>query len=543
MTGAPAAAAPGVVRRVLTAPRRWSVAGQTFALQVLVAVLVVVAGLAGAYLQASRYSTEEATAKVVAVAKSVASTPLVARAVQQPDPSRVLQPLAEHVRLRTGTDFVVIMSPRGVRYSHPNPAEIGKVFIGHIAPAAAGGQVVEDYTGTLGPSRRAVVPVSDHGRVVGLVSVGVRKAEVSATVRQQLPVLFAAGVAAALLCGLGTAVVARRVRRQTRGLGARELQEMYDYHDAVLHAVTDGLVLTDLEARIRVANDEAARLLGLPDDAAGRRADELGLPEPMVATLTDDAPRQDELQIAGGRALVVSKAVAVAGRRPLGYVVTLRDRTDLLALTGELDSARSLSEALRSQAHETSNRLHTIVSLIELGHAQRALAFATDELAQAQGLTDAVVGAVSGEPALTALLLGKSAQASERGVEFRIEPGSQWPEGIAPAADVVTIAGNLLDNAFEAVSQAPAPRRVTLDARVCDGSAVLTVSDNGPGLTGDVEQAFRRGYSTKAAGQAGRRGVGLALVAQSVTRLGGEIEVHGPPGARFVVRLPWGGGR
>lgn len=529
------------MRDRLTAPSRWSVAGQTFALQVLVAALVVGAGLLGAYLQAQRSTTAQATARTTAVAEAVAATPDVVDAVQAPNPKATLQPYAERVRLETGTDFVVIMSTDGIRYTHPDRRQIGKRFIGHIATAAQGGVVVEDYTGTLGPSRRVVVPVRDGGRVVALVSVGIRKTAVAERLSGQLPGLLLAGLAAALLSGLGTALVARRIRRQTHGLGEQQLQEMYEYYDAVLHAVTEGLLLTDLEGRLRLANDEAFRLLGLPENAQGRPVADLGMAEPLVAALTDPDPREDELHVTDARVLVLNKAPAVRHGRRLGFVVTLRDRTDLEDLTGELDSARGLTEALRSQAHESANRLHTVVSLIELGHADRALAFATDELAASQVLTDRVVASVQ-EPALTALLLGKAAQAGERGIDFEVGDGARWPEGVAPARDVVTIVGNLVDNALDAVATAPGARRVRVDAHVDGGYAVLTVEDTGPGLPpGEVERAFQRGYSTKQAAGEGRRGLGLALVAQSVQRLGGELRVEGPPGARFVVRIPVGG--
>lgn len=529
------------MRDRLTAPSRWSVAGQTFALQVLVAALVVGAGLLGAYLQAQRSTTAQATARTTAVAEAVAATPDVVDAVQAPNPTATLQPYAERVRLETGTDFVVIMSTDGIRYTHPDRRQIGKRFIGHIATAAQGGVVVEDYTGTLGPSRRVVVPVRDGGRVVALVSVGIRKTAVAERLSGQLPGLLLAGLAAALLSGLGTALVARRIRRQTHGLGEQQLQEMYEYYDAVLHAVTEGLLLTDLEGRLRLANDEAFRLLGLPENAQGRPVADLGMAEPLVAALTDADPREDELHVTDARVLVLNKAPAVRHGRRLGFVVTLRDRTDLEDLTGELDSAQGLTEALRSQAHESANRLHTVVSLIELGHADRALAFATDELAASQVLTDRVVASVQ-EPALTALLLGKAAQAGERGIDFEVGDGARWPEGVAPARDVVTIVGNLVDNALDAVATAPGARRVRVDAHVDGGYAVLTVEDTGPGLPpGEVERAFQRGYSTKQAAGEGRRGLGLALVAQSVQRLGGELRVEGPPGARFVVRIPVGG--
>ena len=540
------------VRPARLFPARWSVATQTFVLQIAIAIVVVAAGLVGTWLQAERTADEGAIDRATAVAETIAITPDVIAAVSGPSPTSALQPYAEQVRKESDTDFVVIMSRDGIRYTHPDPNQIGKRFLGHIEAAQQGNVVREDYTGTLGASARVVVPVDDDGTVVGLVSVGIRKTAVGEQVRSRLPGLLLAGLAAALLSGLGTALVARRVRRQTHGLDERQLREMYEYYDAVLHAVSEGLVITDLDGRLRLANDEAMRLLDLPPDAVGRAIDDLGLTAPLAAVLGDAGPHQDELHVTAARVLVVNTAAARWEGRLLGQVTTLRDRTDLEALTGELDSARGLSEALRSQAHEASNRLHTIISLIELGHPDRALDFATDELQVSQRLTDSVVGAVD-EPALTALLLGKAAEAHERGIDFEIAPQSTWRPDIAPTRDVVTIVGNLLDNAFDAVAAvdlSSGVRRVTISAssHPADGDgdgdegagcAVLVVSDTGPGLPpGGVDDAFRRGFSTKEQGSAGRRGIGLALVAQSVTRLGGHLEVSGPPGATFTVRLP-----
>ena len=538
-------------RRWASSPARWSVAGQTFALQVLVALLVVGIGTGAAYAQAQRAGTQEATARALAVARTVASSPDVVAAVQDGDRDAALQAFAEEVRRRTETDFVVVMSPSGIRYSHPDTSLIGKQFIGHIEDARAGGTVVEDYTGSLGPSRRAVVPVragdSADAPVVGLVAVGIRNAVVSQRLEGQLVALLAAGLAAAVLTGLATALVARRVRRQTHGLGERQLREMVEYYDAVLHAVTEGLLLIDLEGRLRLANDEAVRLLGLREGAVGTRVDELALSGPLTTALTDDTPRSDELHVTAARVLVLNTAPARWDGKVLGQVATLRDRTDLEHLTGELDSARGLTEALRSQAHESANRLHTIVSLIELGHPDRALAFATEELELSQLLTDRVVAGIE-EPALSALLLGKAAEASERGIDLRIDEGAVWPVDALPARDVVTIVGNLIDNAFDAVTGQPGERQVRVDTRLdeqgSDGAALLlTVADTGPGLPPSaVARAFERGVSTKEQGGEGRRGIGLALVAQVVSRLGGSLSVDGGPGAVFTVRLPLTGG-
>jgi sensor histidine kinase regulating citrate/malate metabolism len=222
-------------------------------------------------------------------------------------------------------------------------------------------------------------------------------------------------------------------------------------------------------------------------------------------------------------------------------VVTLRDHTDLQALTGELDSVRAFAESLRAQAHEAANRLHTTVSLVELGRTQEAVDFATAELVSAQRLTDRVVGAV-GDPVLAALLLGKAATAHERGVLLEIDPSTSVGETGLPGGDLVTIVGNLLDNAIDAALAGDPPREVQLAAEVTGGRLEIRVEDTGPGVAEeDVRRVFERGWSTKDATGAPAglgRGLGLALVVQAVRRHGGTVTVRPGPGAQFVVSLP-----
>jgi two-component system CitB family sensor kinase len=246
--------------------------------------------------------------------------------------------------------------------------------------------------------------------------------------------------------------------------------------------------------------------------------------------------------VAGGRVLVVNQLTARWEGRDLGTVVTLRDHTELRALTGELDNVRSFAEALRAQAHESANRLHSVVTMIELGHPERAVEFATAELAAAQQLTDQLVGAVS-EPALAALLLGKAARCHEKGIEFVLTPDSAVRGGSVDPRDLVTLVGNLVDNAIDAALAAPPPRRVTVTAREDGDALLLRVADTGAGLRADqVRDAFQRGWSTKPAGPLGGRGLGLALVGQVIERYGGVVEVSNDRGAVFTARLPTGPG-
>lgn len=453
----------------------------------VVLVAAVVAGCAFfAYVSGRDQAEETAARQVRTAALAIAGSPSVREAIRTPDPSAALQPYAEEVRRDTGIAFVTIMSPERIRWTHPDTGRIGEEFLGNTARALRGETFTETYTGTLGPSIRVVTPVRDGGRITGLVSAGITVDRVSSQVRAQLRALGVAAGGVLVLGGLGTYVINARLRRHTHGMNAAELSRLHDYHQATLHAVREGLLMLDGRRRIALVNDAGRELLGLGPDALGRRVTELALPAPLTGALLASEERVDELHLTADRVIVVNTRPVVGGERR-GTVVTLRDHTELQALSGELDSERGFTQALRSQAHEAANRLHTVVSLIELGRAEEAVGFATAELELAQTLTDRVVGAV-GEPVLAALLLGKAAQANERGVELVLTQDSLIDDGALPATlpdrDLVTILGNLIDNAVDAASEAAA------DHSPQGAPRPTTAATVGPSLEPAVEPAL-----------------------------------------------------
>ena len=527
-------------------PRPRSLAGQLFAMQAVL-IAVVVAGYALFTYVSDRGQAEDAARRqALAVARSVADSPSVREAIGTSDPTAELQPYALRVMADADVDFVTIMNPRGIRWTHPVETEIGQHFRGNIAPALKGKPFTETYTGTLGASVRAVAPVEDGDhRVIGLVSAGIKVEEISKRVRGQLTAMLGVAAGALALGAVGTYVVNARLRRHTHNMNAAELSDMHDYHQAALHAVREGLLMLDGQYRVALINDGGRELLGVGGDVVGRSVAELGLPAQLTGALLASEPRVDEVHLTADRVLVINTSPVSGGERR-GTVVTLRDVTELQSLMGELDSERGFTQALRSQAHEAANRLHTVVSLIELGRAEEAVDFATAELELAQALTDQVVAAVS-EPVLAALLLGKTAQANERGVELVVSDDSRLDDGLLPASlpsrDLVTIFGNLIDNAVDA-AQGGVPARVTVTAYTEDRELVLRVSDTGAGVDpAHTEAVFQRGFSTKPAGPGGR-GLGLALVRQAVNRHEGALTVAEADGggAEFEVRLSLGGG-
>ena len=534
----------------------WSIARRLFLAHfVIVLSLAVFVGTASFVDARDRGYTETAD-RMLAVATTIADSPLVVTAAKSSDPTAALQAYALAVSEHAGLDFITIMSPAGIRWTHPDPAEIGRQYIGETGPAAAGSPLTEVVSGTLGPSVRAVVPILDpDGQVVGMVAAGVKTSNLQIALNARLPAILALALALLLAGSVATWLLGRYLRRVTLGWGPEELAQLFVYNDSVLHSVREGLVLVDRKGDLVLYNDQAAELLGIPPRpttrAAGTAApaiDDLDLPASLADLLRSGRTAQDEIHLTETRVLVVSQepAVPTPGRartraEPMGTVATLRDHTDLESLGTELASMRTLSDALRAQTHEHANRLHTIVSLMELGRAAEALEFATEDMAVSQQLTDEMISSVD-EPVIGALLVGKFAQAGELGVQLRVDAAGTLADSGLSVQDLVTVLGNLVDNALEAAVGGEAPRQVDVAIRTTLDTAppavVIEVADSGRGVDPDeIGDVFRLGYSTKEPGRYGR-GLGLALVRQAVTRLGGTLTVSRRTGAVFTVTIP-----
>jgi serine phosphatase RsbU (regulator of sigma subunit)/PAS domain-containing protein len=317
-----------------------SIAGQVFAVQAVVVVMLIAVATLALVLQARNDSEHEAVNQSTAVAQAFAGSPGTAEAMTSRDPSAVLQPRAEQVRKQAGLDFVVAANPKGVRYTHPLPRQIGKQLIADYKPALRGKVVTETVQGPLGKEVQATVPIrSADGKVVGVICAGMTAQDVRGRVAHQLPlVLGAAGGALALATG-GTALVGRRLRRQTHGLGPAQMTRMYEHHDAVLHSVREGVLIVDGQRRLVLVNDEASRLLDLPPDAEGSHVRDLGLEPRTAELLSSGRMATDEVHLAGDRLLAVNQRPTQWNGGLPGSVATLRDTTELRALSGKAEVA------------------------------------------------------------------------------------------------------------------------------------------------------------------------------------------------------------
>ncbi|MDX3802754.1 SpoIIE family protein phosphatase [Streptomyces sp. AK04-3B] len=324
-----------------------SLAVQVFVLQVVIVLLLVVAAVVALLLQVRHDTTQEARNRSLAVAQTFANSPGMVAALNSPNPTAVLQPKAEAARKAAEVDFIVVMNTDGVRYTHPKPDRIGKKFVGTLQPALDGGVVVEEVDGTIGRLVQAVVPVkAPDGQVVGLVSSGITTAHVGGNADRQLPLVLGSAALALVLATASTALVSRRLQRQTHGLGPREMTRMYEHHDAVLHAVREGVIIVGDEGDLLLANDEAQRLLDLPPDAERRQVLDLGLDQDTARLLASGRMVTDEVHLVGERLLAINQRPTHLAGGPAGSVATLRDSTELRALSGRAEAARERLDML-----------------------------------------------------------------------------------------------------------------------------------------------------------------------------------------------------
>ncbi len=511
--------------------------------QVLLMQVAVAAGVAvlatGLFLAPlSDQLDDQAMRRALAIAQTAAAQPRLAEELTATGPSAdgPVQAAAERVRRASGAEYVVVMDGRGVRWSHTNPAEIGRRVSTDPRQALAGREVMQIDDGTLGRSARGKVPLRDaDGSVVGAVSVGIAYDSVRARLVHAIPGLLAYAGGALAVGALAAYLISRRLHRQTRDLAFSDIAGLLAEREAVLHGIREGVVALDREGRIRLLNDEARRLLGIGDEAVGQPLDAALGTGRTADVLAGTVGGTDLLTVRGQRVLVANRMPTEDG----GAVATLRDRTELEQLGRELDSTRGLIDALRAQDHEHANRMHTLLGLLELEMFDEATEFVGEVVGDHRATAEQVTEKIH-DPLLAALLVGKATVAAERGVALAVSDGTLLPDRLVDARGLVTVVGNLVDNALDAVA-GTAHARVEVELRAEGRTAVLRVRDTGPGVpAGQREVVFTDGWSTKEPSAHRPRGIGLPLVRRLAERQGGSARVTDARGggAQFTVVLP-----
>jgi two-component system, CitB family, sensor kinase len=518
-----------------------SLAGQFLVFQVLVVAVVLVAVAAVSVAQSTREFREVRGQRMIAVAENMASTPIVRDRYADPFASRVLAPEVDRAVALSGAGLAEIFDPSGSVRASSEPSRIGTQVDLGASRADEGRAWFGDADLDGAHSLIGQVPILEiDGQVLAVASVS----EPYPSVWQLLGgagerLLFYLGLGAALGL-LASWLLSRRIKRHTRGLEIAEIAGLADHREALLHSIREGVVAVNTDGDITLLNDSAQELLGVTDDAVGRPVDSVGLDPAVVEFLLSGEDGRDVVIVTRTRVLALNRRAATSQGQHIGTVTTMRDSTELAALQGQLSSHKSVTDTLRAQTHEFANQLHTISGLVQLGEYDSVRDLIGALTRRRAEINNAVTQRIS-DSAVAALLIAKTTLAAESGVSLEIDPQSRLGAlNPALATDVITLLGNLIDNAVD-VSVGSRRARVTIRIDDADG-LTISVADSGPGVPKHLrEEIFARGVTSKSH-VAGGRGIGLALVRLVTAQHGGTVDVSDNPsgGARFVVRLPVG---
>lgn len=466
-----------------------------------------------------------ASLQALNIARTASRIPEIRQNLGKSGGERVIQPIAESIRRATGAESVVAIDMSGRRYSHPVPERIGQQVVGGDEwRALAGEEYTSTAVGTLGQSFRGWVPVYDmDGLQVGALLTGVLTTDVAREVRRVLSLVYAAAAAAIVVGVLCSMLLANHVKRSMLGLEPHELAALLKEREAILASVREGIIAVNHEGIVTMINDTAKRLTQTDGEVVGRHISEVIPNIRLPHVLESGEPELDREQLIGLEVVVTNRLPIKIGHRVVGAVASFREKSEMTRIAEELLGTRRYVESLRVQAHEFKNRLHTIIGLIQMGRPERAVEIAAEVSRQQQSIITYVGRRIS-IPSVAAILIGKAGRAQELGIDFKIEEDSSLgslPSGLAED-ELVTVIGNLVENAFEA-TEGSIQKRVSIGLLQTPDGLEISVWDTGPGVSDeDQKHIWEPGFSTKPGGQ----GIGLALVRQYVTRAQGSVRYY-----------------
>ncbi|MGV2952996.1 ATP-binding protein [Glutamicibacter sp. AGC46] len=520
--------------------RKLTLAGQYLILQLLIIAVVLAGVITVSLTQATNNFEKIEGRRSLSAAESLAANPLLRVLLPEAEPEMgsALPAMGESVRSTSGLQFVTIADPRGTVVTSSYPDEVGTSIL-HPESAVTEGR---GWTGEIWRNGNHVliaqVPVlDDEGKMVGIVSAGQSYPSTGEMIQEIAPNALFTLVISLLLGTTGSVLLARRVKHQTRGLEPREIAELFEHREALLHGVKEGIISVSPDSRVMLANDVAIELLQLPSYCVGRTLDELDVVPQVRHALTTSQELPDRQFLVGERVLVFNRMPVKTARRDLGSVTTFRDKTELTLLEQELGDSKATADMLRAQTHEFANQLHAISGLIQLGEYDEVVGF-IDGVSFSRSKIFEDVSACIAEPTIAALLIAKSSVAAERGVHLKMAPSSTLGRCEDQLArDLTTVIGNLVDNAMDAAAAAANPE-IQVGIEETSELVRITVRDNGEGIAEDaMDEIFTQGFSTKDSAVSGGRGFGLAISRLVCRRRGGELAAANAQGARFTATL------
>jgi len=487
----------------------------------------------------NRYIVGSGSDKVMSIAKEFAVDLDVINAFSTDEPQYIIQPIAERVREFTKTSFIVVFNMDSVRYSHPAPSRIGKRFIGGDEERALKGEsYVSIARGTLTTSLRSFMPIRDEDGVqIGVVSVGLNLDDLAKETENISEIIYYIGIVTLLVGVAGAIVLTRNIKKSIFGLEPAEIATLLKERDVVISSVKEGIVAVDEGGKLLLMNDSAKKLLAVQGDESPSDLSNISSSLCLQSTIIEGVASIDEEMHFSGKEVIINRIPMVSGEKVIGAVATLRDRSEMKLLAGELMAVRQYTAALRAQKHEFMNKLQVVSGLLQIGQNAEAISYIKSTVSKQQRLVDTLRLTIKPVEVL-ALIFAKMDEAHEIGIEININTDSYLPAmNSSSTAALITIIGNLLQNSIEALQKLDIQKKkIELSFSLRMGWLECSVSDNGGGIDPGLRaNLFKQGVSSK-----GREhmGMGLYLVKRQVEALGGTIELCETKGVEMIVRIP-----
>ncbi|MFS2225158.1 sensor histidine kinase [Pantoea sp. B65] len=500
------------------------------------------------FFQISEVTYQGQKDKAFAVARTLADSPQVQQALLNPANGGQIQALAQAVQKRNDLLFVVVTNMDGIRLSHPNPDVIGHRFIGEdINPTLLGNENTSVNHGVLVEALRVFTPVYDtQHRQIGVVAIGISLSSVAVRVNDSRWSILWTVFFGALFGSLGIWCLVKMLKRIMFGFEPYEISRLFEQRQAMLQSIKEGVIAVDDHEHVTLINQTARSMFRESENHEPLAADNVGQTWPVMINLrevlrTGIARRDEEINFKGRR--ILSNTVPVRSNNAIiGAICTFRDKTEIHQLMQRLSGMVNYADALRERSHEFMNKLHVILGLLHM----KSYTQLEDYILKTANNYQTEIGSLLlkiKSPVIAGFLLGKINRAGDTGHILTLSDESQVPDNDneQQTAALITVLGNLIENALDAMHQQP-DGEVTVLLHYQQNWLTCEVSDDGPGILPEHIQAiFAKGFSSKGED----RGVGLFLAKQQVESLGGTIMVESEPGVytQFLVQLPWDGER
>ena len=502
---------------------------------ILIITLALFLGISGTLINI-HFEIDKRDQNLQNIAEAVANSPLVDDKIENPDDEKTTELLNEYLdSLKTtldNIDVISFVSRDNVRLYHSNHDLIGTEYDGTIPEFE---KVSKEYytaneTGPSGSQRRAYAAVYDkNGNYTGFVMTIMLLENIKAETLQILFIFALITIAAILIELIISAELSSSIKKSLHGYEPNVFSAMFQVRDNILESLNEGVLAVDKNGVVQFANRSAAKMLGK------KKAKELintpftdccndGFIKNVISTGEKEFNIQEQ-SIDNSNVLI--DCIPIREKDDIiGAVAILHNREEYTKLMEDLAGTRYLVDSMRANNHDFTNKLHVIMGLIQMEMYNEAVSY-IENISIVQRETISKIMSVVDEPSIAALLIGKSARASELNIKFILSEESHYSKTdlYLPPELMVTVIGNLIDNAFDAMNIKDIDRQKELHFGIYsrEDALLITVDDTGVGIGKDnVEHIFDNGFSTKGEG----RGTGLCQVKEMVEAVGGKITVE-----------------